>query len=129
MNQPPINMTDEYQTRDGRKVRIVDCNSPIKGSPVVGYVQTNGEWLIASWRRGGNADRWHNDDLDLQPVPKKHTLTYWLAHYRRGPVGLYLDKKELEILAGEGHNFIAITGPHEIEFTEGEGLAGAEGGA
>lgn len=51
--------------------------------------------------------------------PEKFKRKVWLAHWRDGAMSIFCHKP--------GHysakTCIAITGPHEIEFVDGEGLA------
>lgn len=125
MTPNPINMTDEYQTRNGEKRRVLCVDAP-GGSPVIAIDQYG---VVTRYLPDGRYRLDAESSCDLQPVPKKHKRTVWLAHFENGSVLAYQNKANVDYVAIHSRDAIAITGPHEIDFTEGEGLAGAEGGA
>lgn len=119
-----IKLDGEYQTRDGREVRVIDVDSPVSSYPIVGYVNTCGDWQLYSWTREGIHHKHVTPaDIDLIPVPKKRKRTYWLVHYDNGAMSSYIGESTVDYLR-ENHrpDTLAITGPHEIEFVEGQGL-------
>lgn len=118
-----ITMDGEYQTRDGRPRRVL-C---------VDALSTTG-FSVITIDRVGNVNRYMSDGRftrladthpeDLIPVPKKHKRTYWLVHWSNLTSSYATDPRldsPVPLIKP-----IAITGPHEIEFTEGEGLKGAD---
>lgn len=125
-----IEMGKTYQTRDGREVRIyaVDgCGpSPVHGA-VNGMATTPGNgWWASTWQTDGH---WYAGGsevpTDLIEVKPKIIRTYWLVHRKDGTLA-FRDKapdpiREASIGYPNGHP-VAITGPHQVEFIEGEGL-------
>jgi hypothetical protein len=116
-----IELGKQYRTHDGREVRIyaVDGN----GSDVIhgAYRTADGQWELAGWRADGSWIPNGKCAEDLIEVKPKITRTYWLAHnsYGSPPGAMWEKPKDM----GRVHpDVIAITGPHEITFTEGEGL-------
>jgi hypothetical protein len=101
--------------------------------PVVALVQMDSGWESAFYyRQNGQAANGEGRQLDLLPVPKKHKRTVWLLHGRHMldlPHPFLLREQAEEHWRRWRNDYLQITGPHEIEFTEGEGLGGAEGGA
>ena len=67
-----IEMGKQYQTRDGRAVRILCVDGPNLLRPVIGCVE--GDYSALMWMPDGTF--FTNDDsphhLDLIPVPTKH---------------------------------------------------------
>jgi hypothetical protein len=112
-----IDLNREYMTRDGREVelwKIVD-------NYVFGRMRTcdRKSWLGFDWKLDGTGS---NRGSDLIPAPKKHKKTVWLVHYGGGAVTVYQSKESVDYIVTNPTDALAITGPHEIEFTEGEGL-------
>jgi hypothetical protein len=121
-----IEMGREYQTRDGREVRIVSVTPPEPNTyPVLGYWSYGGSWSIGTWKADGLATSAGIHNLDLIPVPKKHKRTVWLLHHQGDfcdRVDVFWSHEDAMTCKESKLTRLAITGPHEIEFTEGEGL-------
>ena len=66
-----IEMGKQYQTRDGRAVRILCVDGP-GSQPVVGIVE--GEDNLDTWNMDGTWGT-RSDSWDLVPVPVKHEAT------------------------------------------------------
>jgi len=115
MNQK-IEMGKTYRTRDGREVRIYAVDVGPSRSVHGTVKMANEEWEAYSWKSDGTYFMCPGAIVDLIEVRQKITRTYWLAHYPDG-ITLYEQLyKPVDTAA------IAITGPHEVTFTEGEGL-------
>lgn len=108
-----------YQTRDGRPVRLV----AVDDAWAFGFVGSMRRPCIWNADTGKASSRFDDlADTVLIEVRQKITRTYWLVHYAQGSYCYWQDDapaKPVDTAA------IAITGPHEITFTEGEGLDGA----
>jgi len=78
-----ITMDCQYQTRDGRKVRLYTIDTDLY-RPVIGKIE--GENIVWSWHANGRFQFNTEDSLDLIPVPKKRVS--WANFYRRGESGL-----------------------------------------
>ena len=66
-----IEMGKQYQTRDGRAVRILCVDGP-GSQPVVGIIE--GEDSLDTWNMDGTWGT-RSDSWDLVPVPVKHEAT------------------------------------------------------
>lgn len=126
-----ISMEKQYRTRDGRQVLIYaihDCGP----KPVHGAFKTdNGYWGPMCWAQNGRTtDDDRNRTFDLIEVRPKITRTYWLAHTIAcggspySTAYCFEDEKYARLWAGSPHGrtILGITGPHTIEFAEGDGL-------
>ena len=119
-----IKLDGEYQTRDGRAVRVlcVDARDTVRRAIVL-VMLNNCEHPYRYSIDGKCLSYITNGALDLIEKPKKHKRTYWLAHYVNGCMSSYIGESNVDYLREHyGPDHIAITGPHEIEFVEGEGL-------
>jgi hypothetical protein len=116
-----ISMDKQYKTRDGREVELF----AIRDDRVYGRERDSSgdDWRSNSWPLS-------NIDAYLIEVRPTVTRTVWLVHF--GPASLHC--------AAAGHatqeaaasyakqceqnydELLAITGPHTITFTPGEGL-------
>lgn len=67
-----IDMNKKYQTRDGRKVRILCTDGPDFRAPVVGVVE--GDWFITVWPSSGEHTTQEPCQRDLIPAPEEVTL-------------------------------------------------------
>lgn len=72
-----IDMNKKYQTRDGRKVRILCTDGPDFRAPVVGVVE--GDWFITVWPSSGEHTTQEPCQRDLIPAPEEVTL--WVNVY------------------------------------------------
>lgn len=121
-----IRMDGEYQARDGSPRRVLCVDAP--GCYPVIAIDDRGH-LYKHVADGG----WLGDSTDVNdliPVPKKHTNIYYAAHFRgkqgQATMTCYWSRESAVDCNRHKEYLIAITGPHEIEFTEGEGLKGDE---
>lgn len=121
-----IEMVKQYRTRAGRPVRLLAVDS----SWAFGYV---GSMRPCMWNAetGKASDRFADlggADADLIEVKPKITRTYWLVHgsdkYGWSASHLIWDNVEhaKALAANNPERFTSITGPHTVEFVEGEGL-------
>jgi hypothetical protein len=133
-----IEMGKIYRTRDGRAVRIyaVDGGAPDQATRIHGAILCpldEGGWNVASWGLTGRIDfNPHKEHpYDLFEVKPPITRTYWTVHHAIP----YVTPEQFETSfdsqtsaeawanrAGRKYEPVAITGPHEITFTEGFGL-------
>ncbi len=76
MNNEPIQMGREYQTRDGRPVRVlcVDYDHPL-GFPVVALTKNRKSEMLGVYRADGTRDE---ESADLIPVPRKFSFKGWV---------------------------------------------------
>lgn len=109
-----ISMDRKYRTRDGREVRIYAVEEYV----IHGAMMRAGRWAIVEWFPNGIWLSGSEHPYDLIEVKPPITRTYWLVHYRAGDAILYWARKEKPVDTAA----IAITGPHEITFQEGDGL-------
>ena len=93
----PIDLTQKYQTRDGRPVTLFRFSND-KDFPLVGEVLEDGKWQNSTWTRYGETwtDRESSDDLVL--VRKPYTLELPFNVF----VKIYSDKSML-IKRGNSH--------------------------
>ena len=76
-------MDKEYQTKDGRKVRIICVDGPRWQSPVIGVKEGYGD--IDMWTEDGKFNSSGNESpWDLVEVPK--TVTRWVNIYEDGGI-------------------------------------------
>lgn len=121
-----IEMGKTYRTRDNREVRIyaVDGNTgrPIHGA--VRYSNKSCAWDMRTWTDDGRYIELSSSEhqFDLIEVKPKITRTYWLGHYSAGAPLVSADSREAVKRGFDTRARIAITGPHTVEFTKGEGL-------
>lgn len=120
-----IEMGKTYRTRDGREVRIYAVDVP-GVRPVHGARKTDSDnWCIACWSANGQHGDYMGLPFDLIEVKPKITRTYNLLHWKAGHASAYPSDESLaryrELMRTQ-NDPLAITGPHTIEFTEGEGL-------
>ena len=125
-----ISMDKQYRTRDGHEVRLLMTDG---GGyyPIVGAYFGEGIWREASWTSDGcyNTNGIHKR-LDLIEVKPKITRTYWMVHSQHLAPALFWkgdqydsNPKERALAYAKATAYVlAITGPHEITFEEGEGL-------
>jgi len=134
MNEPTnIKLDGEYQTRDGRAVRVLCVDAEFASSlSVVALIKDrDGFDTTASFCSDGYYMPSRSETMnDLIPAPKKHTNIYYAAHFRgkqgQATMSTYWSRESAVDCNRHNENLIAITGPHEIEFTEGDGLKGAD---
>ena len=115
-----IDPSKQYQTRDGRKVRIlcVDAKPPY---PVVGIIQDDNE-LPESWDENGKY--WQQDypdghRVDLVEVPEKRRLVGYVNVYENECSRIYKFRRFADENASKSR--IACL-ELNIEYTVGEGL-------
>ena len=116
-----ITLEGEYQTRDGRPVRIETVSAPLEQYPVVGYVMNKGQWDLYTWSSDGHHRISHGETRnDLIPVPKRHKRTVWVNLY---PDPIDDDAHPSRDLANDcaGPDRIACL-KLDLDFVEGEGL-------
>lgn len=119
-----ISMDKQYRTRSGERDAEIFA---IRDGRAYGREKAISEGSPNGWY----ANSWPIDTADLIEVKPKITRTYWTVHHVE-PYANYeqhetsFDNKEAALIWIErstlGLDFIAITGPHTVEFTEGEGL-------
>jgi hypothetical protein len=127
MAQSPIELGKQYRTRDGREVRIYAVDGGNGFHPIHGAIlQPNGGWEVVVWNRDGTPTHCHmSPEMNLIEVKPKITRTYWLVHCVDGGLLGYTFPTEdrAKTYAWQRRpNIAGITGPHEITFTEGDGL-------
>jgi len=110
-----ITMDGEYQTRDGRKMRVLCVDAPhplpvITISPAgqVYRYPENGRYLSDLC----------DHSADLVPVPKRHKRTVWV-NLSPQLVGAYETRKSADFFA---HPDRIACLKLDLDFTEGEGL-------
>jgi hypothetical protein len=63
------------------------------------------------------------DEQDGPTGTAKVTRTYWMVHFDDRSAMAFADEEQAERRASvAGIGVVALTGPHEIEYTEGDGL-------
>ena len=110
--------TKPVQTRDGRKVRIVDTN--YKGNarrPILAIITEDDHTEIChTFNKDGSSLPDMTRDLDLINIPEKYTL--WVNLYAdRGILFTHSSRAQADVNAGASR--IACV---KVEFEEGEGL-------
>jgi hypothetical protein len=122
MSTELITMDRQYQTRDGRPVRILCVNRDDNLQPVVGLIDGSD---LCTWTKEGKY--YHDgtaDEDDLVPVPKKCNVTLYINVYKRFNGSLvfypYDTNEDAENAANRG-DAIAVAVPVTFEFTEGQG--------
>lgn len=125
-----IEMGKQYRTRVGYDVRIyaIDAGGALS---VHGAIKGSTKWFTAEWTAEGHAPNREDEKHDLIEQKPKITRTYWLVHFGRPTISTqrtgsvlasYEDAKSYAADRSE-YGDIAITGPHTIEFEEGEGIS------
>lgn len=119
-----ITLDGEYVTRDGKPVRVICVDRKGTLPPVIALVMEDGDELQKGYYPGGHylaSESRHR--YDLVPKPKTHKRTIWLAWGRNElPCVCSSERNAQEAWPAR----LAVTGPHEVEFTEGQGLPGLE---
>lgn len=123
-----IEMGKTYRTRDGREVRIY----AVGDFGVHGAVLEDGGWQVCGWHAdGGWSSPSRAERHDLIEHKPTITRTCWAVHLAvpyatAANYRVDFDDEEMarEWARGSGKrlNPIAITGPHSVTFTPGEGL-------
>lgn len=117
-----IEMGKVYRTRDGREVRIYAVDAGACW-PVHGAIKDSERpvWTMADWTPEGLARNCLGGPCaaDLIEVKPTITRTFHLLHLSNGVTVM---ANAPDVARHNFANIIAITGPHEITFHEGEGL-------
>ena len=114
-----IDITKSYQTRDGRKVRILCTNGPDETYPVVGFIADRTDpvsWSLCGSYAEGN-DR--NSGADLVEIPASISVEFWINLYRGGGHTFHTQKRVAEHDA-HAHIFARIHIKRDV--IKGEGL-------
>jgi len=107
-----IEMGKQYRTLDGREVEIF----AVKDGRVWGREKDGrGTWVSNSWDI-------NNVSPYLVEVKPEITRTVFLVHEHKRCPSAFQNKADAETWAKLSDRPIAITGPHTVTFTEGEGL-------
>lgn len=121
-----ITMQGEYQTRDGREVRLFTVDARYRMGPVVGEVLCSTGWEPVCWGECGEATRIRGSSVasddggsDLIPKPRTITVKRWVNVYANGEAYAYRTKSEADDYARES---CFARKEIEITATEGEGL-------
>src|SRR4051812_40850928 len=121
-----ITMDGQYQTRDGRKVRVLCVDRAEEERPVVvliadqwGKEHVYGVSIYGHYWPGFPKNEHMPDPKDLIPIPKKIRVRFWVNVYKQGDAGTTYDTKAEADEAG-GKRFACIEIDREV--TEGEGL-------
>ena len=123
-----LKLGGEYQTRDGHPARVLCVDALDDVSRAIALVRLdNCEYPYRYKLNGKCLSEGFAGDLDLVEKPKKHKHIYYTAHFlgKQGQSTMTTYwSRESAVYCNSGNQYlIAITGPHEIEFTEGEGLS------
>ena len=92
-----IDINKKYQTRDGRKVRILCTDGPDFRAPVVGVVE--GDWFITVWPSSGEHTTQEPCQRDLIPVPEEVTLWVNVRRHPAAPLGYTLHPHSTKAVA------------------------------
>lgn len=122
LTKTPLNEYGHVQTRDGRPVRLLCVDAKLNSLPVTALVQHHPEKEIVLFvdidgsANGRNGDK---SNLDLIPVPRKHTVSGWLCVMKEGSAALMFSEPDYDAM-----RVLDIVAMREItvELTEGEGL-------
>ena len=118
-----IDKNKQYQTRDGREVKIYHIYDQ-DGACVHGAIKDiNGKWITWSWNKNGQISISGPHFSDLIEVKPRVKETIWANIYReKGGIEIGARQKTRELCAkNRGPNCIACI-PIELDFEEGEGL-------
>lgn len=91
-----IDLKKNYQTRDGREVRLICTDGPDPLNPVVGFIkEKNKAW---SWALDGLFDDGADEDLDLVEVTPKIVVEQWIniIQYNDGSTATDSFKREID---------------------------------
>lgn len=77
-----ISMDKQYQTRDGRAVRILCVDGLDEEFPVVGYVEGDFRHTFEEWNLNGNPLNRANSAFGLVEVPRTVTHEFWVNVYK-----------------------------------------------
>lgn len=128
-----ITLDGEYVTRDGLPARVICVDRKGTLPPVIALVMEDGDELQKGYYPGGHylaSESRHR--YDLVPKPKTHKRTVWFAWLTDCDDVLHFPSKAHadRYIEKYADDYLALTGPHEFEFSEGQGLPaglGAEG--
>lgn len=112
-----IEMGKKYRTDTGGEVTLHYVDEYF----AFGYVDDNNAGIWTAGRGEAIAQLRSRGSGNLIEVKPTITRTYWLVHFRNGDIDIRRAAERCEEMRSKP-NVIAITGPHEITFTEGEGL-------
>lgn len=118
-----IKLDGEYQTRDGRPVRVLCVDRIGTQYPVIALVPavTGPEReLFEHYTEEGHTERIGASHLDLIPVPKRHKRTVWVNLYRHVDPGSFFDSKEKADASASPDRTECLK--LDLDFAEGEGL-------
>ncbi len=119
-----IDKNKQYQTRDGREVKIYDIYDQ-DGACVHGATQQiNGRWITCSWHENGQISMGGPHFSDLIEVKPKLKIKGFVTVYRSasGILGLgTIRGNKQESKEKKASGCIACI-PIELDFEEGEGL-------
>lgn len=110
-----IDMSKTYRTRDGRQVRLLMTDGGGQW-PVIGAVNTSGQWLPTTWTPDGEFGKDTPSGADLVEVKPMITKKFWLGYWATGEMSVHYSKPATHPA------FIAIPGPFSVTFSEGDGL-------
>ena len=117
-----IDISKQYRTRDGRKVRIYATDGGLEHCMTHGAAKNkSGYWEAASWytAHGGYYDCGVDHHYDLIEVRPRHKRTVWVNVYPNHFTH-YETKKQADERSDQSIRIACVK--VELDFEEGEGL-------
>ena len=118
-----IKLDGEYQTRDGRPVRVLCVDRIGTQYPVIALVPavTGPEReLFEHYTEEGHTERIGASHLDLIPVPKRHKRTVWVNLYPGERESGIHDNRQVADSCANRERIACLK--LDLDFVEGEGL-------
>ena len=117
-NKPTIELGKQYQTRDGREVRIYAVDGEAF-FPIHGAVKSMGVWYVSNWSAAGSHQ--HNAGYNLIEIKPKRKIEFWVNVYPDGRFSA-LSHRTRESADADANSYRIACIHFTREYEEGEGL-------
>ncbi len=117
MTNNPITLDKEYQTRDGRPVRVHATDIGGFQPVLASCLNDDGEWVIINRLSDGRFKSGEESDIDLVEKPKTHKIVFYVNVYSDGGNVLHKTRQGADRWAGK---YRIACKRIEIEVQEGE---------
>ena len=89
MTNNPITLDKEYQTRDGRPVRVHATDIGGFQPVLASYLDNYGEWIVTTRLSDGRGFSDGEHPLDLIEKPKTHRVIFYVNVFKNGDYQVY----------------------------------------
>ena len=115
-NKPTIELGKQYQTRDGREVRIYAVDGSVF-KPVHGAIKCLDGWCPYNW--SANGEHPTGDNCDLIEIKPKRKIEFWVNVYPNAKFSTWFNEVNANVYADSDR--LALL-HFTREYEEGEGL-------